>query len=334
MQIYRLISDQWVAPGRDAIDPGGTTPGGPDYITFSDFTGSDYAGIDYFNTNTSIIGNGITRTVYQMVANTSSRASYVASLASGDTNQCHLIRAGGKDGSHIETGLEFGNFTLAGTEQGHIYNGLEVGYSTGANIHDIKITHIPGNDIAPPGETFLLNLWHANNATITNVVLDGQGVAATISGNNNLDSVTYTNCTFTGSGSAMPGATWQCSNMTFDSCILSNCPRGWNVENPYGGFHTFKNCRFDDFPIGWQIVCQAGVWVAPNASVASTVLTVEDPKRLDGTPWNFTTDGPFKILHYPTSQKPANRQKDSDIHLVVDGVDVSSDTSKLLLVTE
>lgn len=318
----------WECPGREPV------PVAADTITFSDFSNPNYAGLDYFNKHTSIIGKGIDWTIYEMVPNTSTRKAYAEAIGPGGTNQCHLIRAGGMDGSHVETGLEFAYFHLAGTEQGHIYNGLEVGYSTGANIHDLKITHIPGDDIAPPGETFLLNLWHANNATVTDVVLDGQNVAATTSGNNNLDGVTYTRCTFTGSWCAMPGATWQCRNMTFEDCILSNCLRGWNIENPYGGFHTFRNCRFDDFPIGWQIVCQAGVWVAPNGSVASTVLTVEDPKRLDGSAWNFATDGPFKVLHYPTSQKPANRQKDSDIHLVINGVDVSNDPTKLKLVTE
>lgn len=318
---------------RSLLD--GTIEGSaPTYVTFSDFTSPNYAGIDDFNTSNSIVGKGVGKTIYQMTPNTSTRAAYVAALTSGNTNQCHLIRAGGMDSSHIETGLEFANFSLVGTDQGHIYNGLEVGYSTGANVHDLEISNIPGNDIAPPGETFSLNLWHANNATVTNVTLDGKGAAATLSGNNTLDTVTFTNCTFTGSGSAMPGATWECKNMTFDNCILSNCPRGWNVENPYGGFHTFKDCAFDHFTVGWQIVCQCGVWVAPNASNASTVLTVQDPKNLSGAPWNFATDGPFKILHYPTSQKPANLQLDSDIHLVVGGVDVSSDSTKLQLVTE
>lgn len=321
--VYFLNADgtAWECAGRPSINVGA-----PEYITFSDFT-THYNGLDYFNKNTSIIGDGIDRTIYSMVPYSSTRGPYVAALQKGDTNQCTLIRAGGEDGSHIETGLEYANFTLNGTDQGHIYNGLTVGYSDGAHIHDVKITNVPGDDVTPPGETFLMSLWHANNALIENVILDGGGVAATISGNNNIVGATFKNCQFLNSGCAMPLASWQSKDLTFIDCKFLNANRGINIENAYGGFHHFKNCEWSHYTYDFQLDMAVGVWVAPNANVASTVTTVEDPV------WDFDVDGPFVVRTFPVDRYPNCRQKNSDIHLVLNGVDVSDDPTKLKLIT-
>lgn len=114
-----------------------------------------------------VVGEG-RDTIIRIRANSSTYGPTVPKQGTGATNQLYVLRM--TDGKE----QVLSNFWLQGTEQGHLYNGIMVGRSSpGTRVEDVLITGIPGNNGAPPGETFGLNWWRGSQSVTRNVEIDG-----------------------------------------------------------------------------------------------------------------------------------------------------------------
>ncbi|HEY9713550.1 MAG TPA: hypothetical protein V6C72_08765, partial [Chroococcales cyanobacterium] len=123
--------------------------------TFSNFNGSTHAG-DTLPASISFSGSGMNSTVIEMNRDTSTHAREIPTTDGTTTNPFYLLKVEG--GSPT-----LSNFTLAGTDQGHLYNGLRMDHTSNALVKDVKVTHIPGNSRVNPGETFAINDQHGVN---------------------------------------------------------------------------------------------------------------------------------------------------------------------------
>ena len=285
-------------------------------IEFSDFA-SRYAGLDLFNSGKSLTGRGSDVTTYQVKPMTSTRKAFVEAKVKGDTNPCYVVRAAGIDSAHTAADLEFSGFAIQGTEQGHLYGGIQIGWSNRTKVHDITIRDIPGNASGPPGETFLLNLWHANDSTVRDILLDGGKVGATLLGLNTVDGCTVRDVTLRNAVYGFGAALWQTSNVLFENVTFDTNRKALNIEDARGGTHMFRNCTFKNTSV--SNIAQVSAAYASDDLRASTKVTFEDP---------IVDSWPIRVQVFPNST--TNRQLASDIHVVINGIDVSNDKSKLV----
>lgn len=287
---------------------------------------SDFAvqSTGFFFSPGGITGKGSNTSVYRMRPHTSTKAGIVAGLQPGQTNPFYLMRACGMNSGQVPNAPNIGGFTLQGTDQGHLYGGLVIGYSTNATVHDIKATGIPGNSSGPPGETFTVSLWHANGFVASNLVLDGRRsgtpVAASVFATNSVVGGSVSNLRSNYAQYGFAAALWDSANLSFANCGFQHCRKAINIEGTRAGTYDFHNCDFRNTwgaPYIAQISSAAGT---PNAGSAK--VTFYDPV-VDALP--------VQVRVYPTA--PGNMQKNSDIHCVMNGVDVTNDPNKFLLVT-
>ncbi len=268
-----------------------------------------------------LLGTGVDQTTYQLVPHTSTKTD-----PSTGTNLLELMRAGGLSSAEAAT-MDLGGFTVEGTDQTSslkAYGGLILGYGTGSKVHDLKVTGIPGYSSSPPGETFALELWRSNAATLSNVTLDGYRksdgaqVGATLLGYSYTTGVhTVTNLKANharyGFGLAMyqTAGTYNFSG----GCDLSNNRKAINIEESIGGaVYNFDGCDFRG-TTGAPYVAQV------TSLTSSSKVFIRDP---------VVDSWPLKVNCYSSSAlSGANRQLDSDIHLLINGVDVSGDPTKL-----
>lgn len=122
-----------------------------------------------------IVGSG-RGTVFTIVANsTSSTIQSVGNKTTG-TNPLYLMNIAG-----LGTQAVLQNFTLQGTPQGCYYNGIQVGQNTAGALVDglYLLGASPGYANTPPGETFGINIWQTDNATVSNCEVDGRNANGT-----------------------------------------------------------------------------------------------------------------------------------------------------------
>lgn len=115
---------------------------------------------------------GSTGTIFTMKANSSTKKSLVPAQSSGGTTPTTLMMHSGST-----AGGSYGQFQVAGTEQGHIFHGLTI-FNPGGQVSmsDVLVTGWAGNNGAPPGETFGLTIHGGQNHTLTRVEADGRRV--------------------------------------------------------------------------------------------------------------------------------------------------------------
>lgn len=288
----------------------------PEVIEFSNFA-TQWSGI--FLDAKSLLGKGVGKTTYQMKPLTSTKADAVNALTSGQSNLCLLIRSGGLDSSHIYSGIEIAGFTLRGTNQGHNYGGLNVGYSTGAYLHDLKITGIPGSSSSPPGETFALGAWHANNYRYEDIVLDGRDdagvqVSASLLGINSVVTGVTRRLKSNYARYGFGAAVWDSRDLAFIDCDFRFNRKAINIEESRGGYYTFTRCDFRG-TTGAAYIAQV------SSTKASSKVTFND----------CTFDNDLcKVLTYPGQTN--GKQLDSDIKRFINGVDVTPDATKFQIV--
>lgn len=139
---------------------------GPGLYPFRGFTTSGYGII-----NDNLAGfdfGGIDQTIFQQIPRSSTSASQVPT-ANGTTNPLCLLRFG----KNLPV-LVTGGFTLAGTDQGHLYNGLSCyAWAAGSYLEPIKVTGIPGGGNSPPWETFAIDHYRCGLTTFEQPEVDG-----------------------------------------------------------------------------------------------------------------------------------------------------------------
>jgi len=288
-------------------------------VQFSDFNATTKSGLVLPNV---LNGNG---NVYQMRPMTSTVAAIVNALVVPQTNPYRLLNVGGGDSAHVVTGIDLSNFVLQGTSQGHNYNGLMVGYSTGAHLYDLSIFAIPGDSGAPPGETFSLNLWHANTSLIERVHIDGKGIAASLFGLNNTIGVTVRNSSGNNSRAGTSLTSYKCGNVVVQDYDARYCQRPFNIERAAGD-HTYTRCDMRNAVNRPHITCNTDG--PADGLPASVKVTIIDP-IVDAFPVRVGVLVPATGVNATYMGSPQT-QKPSDVSLIINGVNVSSDPTKLL----
>jgi hypothetical protein len=109
---------------------------------------------------------------------------------------------------------------------------------------------------------------------------------------------------------------WQTAGTyTFkDGCDFSNNRKAINIEHSIGGaVYNFNGCDFRG--------TTGAPYVAQVSSInSSSKVYIRNP---------IVDSWPLKVNCYANDPSRVNRQQDSDIHLIINGVDVSNDPTKL-----
>lgn len=324
-QVYRWNGSAWTRPGTSGPTnpPPATVPHAAAFSSnqpFSNFV-VDYGGITVGVTpGNTLAGAGQTVTGYYMVANTSTHAADVPAQSTGSTNPLYLMALQGSSAAPL-TGVEWHDFALIGTTQGHLYNGIRWRDMTAPWLHDVYIRGIPGNAGSPPGETFSMNFYKCTSAKADRVTIDalddtGAAVAASLFGLNNVTGFTGTNLIANNaSGTGIGFTSWQSSGVNLTDCNLKNNRVPLNYEQCSG---TSTLTRVDLRGAGSGTTAPAHIFLDGN--LASVQLTVVDP-ILDAYPLKVRTKTTYAGL--------ATAQNTSDIKLIVGGIDRSGDTNYL-----
>ena len=266
------------------------------YYTVSDFAYAGNYGV-YSNRIKGIVGAGVTSSVIQMNQMTSSKAGTIPT-ASGTTNQYDLVRLDGTQ--------KLSDFTIQGTNQGHLYNGLLLYYSSGSMLSNLKIAAIPGNNHFPPGETFSINDFHGNNNVYNNVEVDGAGVGASGFGLNSSSGGTWNNSYSHNNKYSIGWAFWQHTNgATINNSNSSNNHSGVNFERATGTYYlnnmTFGGNQDADISGGQD---QSGYFK----------VIVKDPVLLYG-------QTKLKVHWFTSEAGVPSKYGKSNIQVIVQGVD-------------
>jgi hypothetical protein len=108
-----------------------------------------------------------TGTVFSMVPNSSTRQADVPPQDNSTPVQMRLMYQGGATSPDIH----FAQFRVEGTDQGHIYHNFTVFNPVGkVTMHDVLSHGHYGNNGAPPGETFAIEI-HGGGNNLTNPVI-------------------------------------------------------------------------------------------------------------------------------------------------------------------
>lgn len=279
-------------------------------VEFADFTQFPTAGLALGNRSLTAAG-----ATYEMTPHSSTKAGVIAALPQGSTNPYRLLAVGGNGAASSTPDLDVSGFTLNGTDQGHSYGGVRIGYSKAAKLHDFFVTGIPGNAAGPPGETFSVAAWHADDLVIERVAVDGRDdggrpVAATLFGLNDCARTVVRDCEGHHAAYGMGIAVWQCTDTTLEDLDLRSCRHPVNFEQHRGGYIRLTRLDLRDQLDG-------GPHVTVNSNLASSQVVITDPK-VDSWPLRV---GVSFAPYFGLPQV----QRVSDVQLIVAGKDVTHD---------
>lgn len=240
-------------------------------------------------------GSGVGTTVLQMNAHTSTKKSTIPRTFPS-TNQLSLLRLTGND-------LTVSGFTLRGTRQGHLYNGLRIDHAARLDVHDVKVQGVPGSSSSPPGETFGLNDYRTSGSVYTRVEVDGEGVGGAGFGANVSTDVTIRDSYFHDNRYSMGATFWQVRGITLiDTIATDNGRAGINLERVSGTVRMIRPVLLGNG--------QGDIRVASDRG--SATVTIVDPVFAGS---RFTVVLPRTYYHRP------NLQRRSDVRLSVHGQD-------------
>lgn len=270
---------------------GGNAVLGSGTYTFRNFSGT--LGAELPN---SFSGQGENNTVLEMTPHSSNRAGLVPTR-SGSTNPLIMLESQG--GSPL-----LRNFTLQGTNQGHLYHGLRIKNAVNARIENVRVRAIPGNDKVNPGETFGIADFRSSGSTYSGVEVDGAGVGASGLGLNNSTNTTVRDSYFHDNPYSAGIAAWQSSNLTLTDVITKNNRTGLNFERVSGTVTivrpTIQGNSAQDIYIG--------------SDQGSAKITIIDP----------VFNGRLRIRIPANYWAGPERQRRSDVHVIINGVDRTS----------
>ncbi|WP_375399279.1 right-handed parallel beta-helix repeat-containing protein [uncultured Amnibacterium sp.] len=264
--------------------------------TFTDFdagTGGTWNGVAAWITG--LRGSGVGRTVLQMKAHTSTKKAMIP-RAFPATNQLSLVRLTGDD-------LTVSGFTLRGTNQGHLYNGLRIDHADRLDVHDVKVQGVPGSSSSPPGETFGLNDYRTNGSVYTRVEVDGAGVGGAGFGANVSKNITIRDSYFHDNRYSMGATFWEVQGITLiDTIATDNGRVGINLERVSGAVRMVRPVLLGNHQGPIRIASDRG----------SAKVTIVDP---------VFSGSHFTVVLPRTYYDRPNLQRRSDVHLIVHGQD-------------
>jgi hypothetical protein len=267
-----------------------------------------------------ILGAGSAKTIFELVPRSSTRAALVPaqSTAPTGTNQLYVMRVGGygpnSKGVEANVPVHLADFAIRGTDQGHLYNGLMLHYADNSLLQRMKITGIPGDNNANPGETFGIGVYRSNNVTVDGTEIDGRNAfgardGSSLIGLNMVDGFTLKNSYLhdTKFGASVT-AFHSTGNLVYEnSRFEDNNVVGLNFEGNNANI-TIADCSFARTP--WAHI----ILDAINYG-ASSKVTITDP-TVEGKPVSATNK--LRITSHTTT---GQRQLRSDVHLFVNGVE-------------
>lgn len=265
-----------------------------------------------------LAGAGTDATAYRMKTGTSTKAATINALAAGSTNPYRLMRFGSFNSSTPTPNLDVGGFTMQATEQGSDYGGMQIAYSPGIKLHDIKAAGFPGSAPGPPGETFSIEFLRTDSPVVSDVTLDGRDASGTPV------SATMLALSYTPNGGtfdrvkaqyAQDGfsfAVFQSAGVyNFTDCDFSYSRKALNIEDSKLATYNFTRCTFKGIT-GAAYIAQV------SSKTTSCVVNFRDP-AVDS--W------PLMVRTYPSN----GPQLDSDVHCFIGGVEVTGDPTKFLI---
>lgn len=173
-------------------------------------------------TSQGIIGSGSAKTILTMAAQSSSGATFAA--LKGQTNAYEMLRFTLPSGLLEDFTLQATPQTIANTSTGggaNCFGGIMVN-ADNWTLRRVKIKGVPGDDKAPPGETFPLSYFKAyGTQIIEDVEIDGQNLSASNFGIN-------------GSGTAASAPQFYLQGK-----------RVYSHNNPYSGAVAWWQTNFD-----------------------------------------------------------------------------------------
>ncbi len=276
----------------------GTVSFGTGVFTYSDFVPNPW-GVELKGRN--LVGAGVDKTVLQMNTRTSTKAGTVPT-ASMTTNQLSLLMVTGSP--------TISGFTLQGTDQGHLYNGLRVSQTTNARVSNVKVVRIPGNSASPPGETFGINDYRSNGNVYNNIEVDGAGVGAAAFGINSSSNITINGLYSHDNPYSHAITFWQTNNGTVNDLVAENNHKTFNFEQNTGTFNINRP------KFGTSLV---GTDLSVFSNISSNKIIISDPILAPGQK--------VRIRPYigATAYGGVNKQVKSDIKVLVNGVDRTAD---------
>ncbi len=218
------------------------------------------------------------KTVLRMSALSSTSAAKVPRASQTTmTNQLYVMKA--VNG----TNQVFRDFTLEGTEQGHLYNGFLIMDCTAPRLQDVLVTGIPGDDHSPPGETFGVNLYLGSGFLGERVEVDGRradgkSYGASPFGYNSYTRGTLRDCYFH-HNFASTFTHWQSTD-----CVTYNVRSHYNGSGPGNlsahGINHERSTRITHYSPSIIIDTESGnsgYHMSMNNDEGDGVLTVREP---------------------------------------------------------
>ena len=278
---------------REARTGGKVIAVGTGRLSFADFKShaATYDGGVLGTTAGGLEGRGMSKTTVRMSPHSSTRASKVPH-SSSSTNQISVLRV-------VDRATVLRGFTLLGTPQGHLYNGIRVEKVQHLRADHIRVLGIPGDDHQPPGETFGINDYRTTGSQWSHIREDGEGVGATGIGVNSSRDIRICDAVAKHNATGMGFAFWQSSGITCVDCrAFDNGFSGFNFERTSGKVTLVRPSatgnRYD-------------MRIASDRSSAK--FLIEDPVLRHGV-WT---------IWMPRTWYVKNRQKRSDVTLTIHG---------------
>lgn len=314
--VTALTAQGWTTEGVKfhAFGPAGTVPlasappGGP--LGAATFTVDDFGVVKDGRTVGAVLpasgltGAGAGATTVQMTPNTSTKAALVPPNDPAYTNPLDLLMVAGTAGSPAAPTLR--GFTLRGTPQGHLYNGLRMSHTRGARVSDVRVVAVPGDYHINPGETFGINDWQGHGNTYTGVEVDGAGVGASGLGINSSSNVTVTSADLHHNPHSAGLAAWQTTTVTLVDVRSAHNRTGLNFERVAGAVvitrPTLVGNTEQDLYIG--------------SDLGSATYTITDPVLAPGTK--------LRVRLPRNEMGSPNLQRRDDIRVLVNGADVTA----------
>lgn len=260
---------------------------------FSNF-GSDNVGLNLAGKG-GLSGAGTASTVVKMYSYTSTKG-YLVPTSPGTSNPLYLMNATGA--------AKLSNFWLQGTAQGHLYNGLKISRGVGAAVTNVKITAVPGAGYNPPQETATINDQNGSGDKFSYISEDGTNIAALGLAANSASNVSISNSSFVNNRYSAGVALWQTYNATLTNVVSKSNRTGLNFERCSGTI-TIKHPTI-------QYESNQDLYIGSDQTSAK--ITITDP----------VYSSHLRIRVPATYRGVANRQRKSDIHVLVNGVDRTS----------
>ncbi len=297
----RLAAHSTVGHTANAAPAGSIVTFGPGTFTFHDFTGSSSAknGAAIDPAIHGLQGSGVSATTFQMAPHSSTRAASVPTTYPA-TNQLSLLKV---TAAHAR----LSGFTLRGSDQGHLYNGLRLDRAVSPCVSDVRVQAIPGHNSRPPGETFGINDYRSTHATYARVEVDGAGIGSVGLGANGSSDITVEDSYFHDNTGSMGASFWTVHNATVTDVIATDNRRaGLNFERVSGTVVITRPVLLGNKEADMRIDSDQG----------TATYTIVDP----------VYSGPYFTVEYPKSYYGhANTQSKATVHLIVHGKDRTKD---------